>query len=81
MECLNPTGSIIRKWLLTLNWQFQPRIDMENFARIFSQIQKDLDLNADQEYREKIRDHFKMDVSNFLGVKIPVVRQIGNKYS
>lgn len=53
---------------------------MKNFAKIFSQIQKELDLNANQEYREKIRDHFKMDVSNYLGVKIPVVRQIGNKY-
>lgn len=50
------------------------------FEKIFAQILKELDLNADQKYREKIRDHFKMDVSNFLGVRIPLVRKIADKY-
>ncbi len=53
---------------------------MKLFDRVFSEIQTDLDLTADKDYREKIRDHFKMDVSNFLGVRIPLVRKIGNKY-
>ena len=53
---------------------------MKLFDRLFSEIQKELDLKADKQYREKIRDHFKMDVSNFLGVRIPLVRKIGNKY-
>ena len=53
---------------------------MKPFDRIFSDIQKELTANADKKYREKIRDHFNMDVSNFLGVRIPLVRKIGDKY-
>ena len=53
---------------------------MELFDTIFSELQQELELNADTKYREKIRDYFKMDVSNFLGVRIPLVRKIGNKY-
>ena len=37
---------------------------------IFSKIQSELELSADPEFREKIRDYFKMDVSNYLGVRI-----------
>lgn len=48
---------------------------MADFERIFSEIQTELNIKADKEYRDKIRDHFKMDVSNFLGVRIPLVRK------
>lgn len=40
----------------------------------------DLERKADNEYREKIRDYFKMDVSNYYGVRIPLVREIANQY-
>jgi len=47
--------------------------------KILSQIQTELEKNADKEYREKVRDYFKMDVTNYLGVKIPLVRKIADK--
>ncbi len=47
---------------------------------IFTKIQSELELSADPEFREKIGDYFKMDVSNYLGVRLPLVRKIGNKY-
>jgi len=50
------------------------------FERIFPQIQLELDHNADKKYREKVRDYFKMDVTNYLGVRIPFVRKIANKH-
>ena len=48
--------------------------------KIFREIQAELDTKADEEYRILVRDHFKMDVSSFLGVRIPLVRKIANKY-
>jgi len=50
------------------------------FEKIFREIQAELNTKADEEYRILVRDHFKMDVSNFLGVRIPLVRKIANKY-
>lgn len=50
------------------------------FKEILAQLQFDLERNADNEYREKIRDYFKMDVSNYYGVRIPLVRKIANQY-
>ncbi|NPE30027.1 DNA alkylation repair protein [Methanococcoides sp. SA1] len=39
-------------------------------------IQKGLEANIDQDYRNTIRDHFQMNVDSFLGVRMPIVRQI-----
>lgn len=47
---------------------------------ILPKLQAELDKNADKEYREKVRDYFKMDVTNYLGVKIPLVRKIADKH-
>ena len=48
--------------------------------KLFNQIQKELELNSDKEYRIHIQDYFKMDVSNYLGVRIPLVRKMADKY-
>lgn len=53
---------------------------MDIFEHLFSQIQSDLDSKADKEFRDRIRDYFKMDVSNYLGVKLPLVRKIADKH-
>jgi len=50
------------------------------FEKIFAQIQAELKVSTDEEYRILIRDHFNMDVSNFLGVRIPHVRKIADKH-
>jgi len=47
---------------------------------IFHKIESELKMNTDKNYRIVIRDHFNMDVSNFLGVRIPLVRKIADKY-
>ena len=47
---------------------------------IFHKIESELKTNTDKNYRIVIRDHFNMDVSNFLGVRIPLVRKIADKY-
>ncbi|GJM15423.1 MAG: hypothetical protein DHS20C13_07500 [Thermodesulfobacteriota bacterium] len=47
---------------------------------ILPKLQAELDKNADKKYREKVRDYFKMDVANYLGVKIPLVRKIADKH-
>jgi len=39
-------------------------------------LRADLEGHIDIAYRSRIRDHFNMDVSTFLGVRIPVVRKI-----
>lgn len=51
-----------------------------NFDKLFAKIQVDLDRNSDNKYREKIRDYFKMDVENYLGVRLPLVRKIANNH-
>lgn len=50
------------------------------FKKIFPPLQKELERNADKQFREKIRDYFKMDVSKYLGVRLPLVRKIANKH-
>jgi 3-methyladenine DNA glycosylase AlkD len=50
------------------------------FEKIFLPLQQELERNADKQFREKIRDYFKMDVSNYLGVRLPLVRKIANKH-
>ncbi|MDR6223504.1 DNA alkylation repair protein [Methanococcoides alaskense] len=42
-------------------------------------IQKELEANIDQDYRNTIRDHFQMNVDSFLGVRMPIVRQIATR--
>ena len=53
---------------------------MDTFKEIFPPLQLELELNADEKFREKIHDYFKMDVSNYLGVRLPLVRKIANKH-
>ncbi|MEM7009565.1 MAG: DNA alkylation repair protein [Thermodesulfobacteriota bacterium] len=53
---------------------------MDLLKTTLSDIKKDLEQNADTQYRDKIGEYFSMDVKNYLGVRIPLVRKIGNKY-
>ncbi|MCD4820906.1 MAG: DNA alkylation repair protein [Methanococcoides sp.] len=46
------------------------------YPDFIEKIQKGLEANIDQDYRNTIRDHFQMNVDNFLGVRMPAVRQI-----
>ncbi|MEM7009813.1 MAG: DNA alkylation repair protein, partial [Thermodesulfobacteriota bacterium] len=53
---------------------------MDLLKTTLSDINTDLEQNADTQYRDKIGEYFSMDVENYLGVRIPLVRKIGNKY-
>jgi len=53
---------------------------LDTFEKIFPTLKLELERSADKKFREKIRDYFKMDVSNYLGVRLPVVRKIANKH-
>ncbi|WP_181919382.1 DNA alkylation repair protein [Alkalilimnicola ehrlichii] len=43
-------------------------------------ILDDLEAHRDPEYRARIRDHFQMNVDNFLGVRTPKVRKIAAEH-
>ena len=43
-------------------------------------LRTDLEANIDLAYKARVRTHFNMDVSHFLGVRTPVVRQISGAH-
>ena len=57
-----------------------PTIFTKMNKELFREIQSELDQRADKEYREHIGVYFKMDVSNYLGIRLPLVRKIADKY-
>ena len=51
-----------------------------NREHLLERMQEELELNADPEFRIRAAEYCQRDVGRFLGVRTPIVRQIGASY-
>lgn len=53
---------------------------MLDHQELLSDIRKELTKNVDNDYKQTVKNHFKMNIDHFLGVKTPLIRKIANQF-
>ena len=51
-----------------------------NREHLLERMHEELELHADPEFRIRAAEYFQREVGRFLGVRTPIVRQIGARY-